>query len=134
MMVREEKGMVRDPMLETAYEDLEGLRDDLMQAQEKMFEVGVYITIYAKDDNDLEKVEKEIKSMLESRLIQIRPALFQQDAAILSNLPVGKDELKITTKLNTSPLSSTFPFVSFDLTSDKGILYGINRHSKLFSN
>ena len=129
MMIREEKGMVRDPMLETAYEDLEGLRDDLMQAQEKMFEVGVYITVYAKDDNDLEKVEKEIKSILESKLIQIRPALFQQDAAILTNLPVGKDELKITTKLNTSPLSSTFPFVSFDLTSDKGILYGINRHN-----
>jgi conjugal transfer ATP-binding protein TraC len=129
MMIREEKGMVRDPMLETAYEDLESLRDDLMQAQEKMFEVGVYITVYAKDDQDLEKVEKEIKSILESKLIQIRPALFQQDAALLTNLPVGKDELKITTKLNTSPLSSTFPFVSFDLTSDKGILYGINRHN-----
>lgn len=129
IMINEEKGMVRDPMLETAYEDLESLRNDLMQAQEKMFEVGVYITIYAKNDSDLEKVEKEIKSILESKLIQIRPALFQQDTAILTNLPIGKDELKVTTKLNTSPLSSTFPFVSFDLTSDKGILYGINRHN-----
>ncbi len=129
IMINEEKGMVRDPMLETAYEDLESLRNDLMQAQEKMFEVGVYITIYAKNDEDLEKVEKEIKSILESKLIQIRPALFQQDTAILTNLPIGKDELKVTTKLNTSPLSSTFPFVSFDLTSDKGILYGINRHN-----
>ena len=129
IMIREEKGMVRDPMLETAYEDLETLRDDLMQAQEKMFEVGVYITIYAKSDEDLDRVEKEIKSILESKLIQIRPALFQQDSAIISNLPLGKDELKINTKLNTSPLSSTFPFVSFDLTSDKGILYGVNRHN-----
>jgi type IV secretory pathway VirB4 component len=121
--------MVRDPMLETAYEDLESLRDDLMQAQEKMFEVGVYITLYAKDDNDLDKVEKELKSILESSLIQFRPALFQQDQGIITNLPIARDELKITTKLNTSPLSSTFPFVSFDLTSDKGILYGINRHN-----
>jgi type IV secretory pathway VirB4 component len=31
--------------------------------------------------------------------------------------------------LNSSPLSSLFPFISFDLTSDKGILYGINRHN-----
>jgi type IV secretory pathway VirB4 component len=129
MLTREEKGMVRDPMLETAYEDLESLRDDLMQAQEKMFEVGVYITLYAKDDNDLDKVEKELKSILESSLIQFRPALFQQDQGIITNLPIARDELKITTKLNTSPLSSTFPFVSFDLTSDKGILYGINRHN-----
>ncbi len=129
MIVREEKGMIRDPMLETAYEDLESLRDDLMTAQEKMFEVGVYITLYAKSLDDLDKVEKELKSILESALIQFRPALFQQDQGIISNLPIAKDQLNIKTKLNTSPLSSTFPFVSFDLTSDKGILYGINRHN-----
>jgi conjugal transfer ATP-binding protein TraC len=129
MMTREEKGMVRDPMLETAFEDLEGLRDDLMQAQEKMYEVGLYITIYAKNDLDLDKVEREIKSLLESNMIQVRPALYQQDQAFISNLPLCKDELMVTTKINTSPLSSTFPFVSFDLTSDKGILYGINRHN-----
>lgn len=129
MMIREEKGLVRDPMLEAAYEDLESLRDDLMTAQEKMFEVGVYITLYARNDNDLDKVEKELKSILESALIQFRPALFQQDQGIITNLPIAKDDIKITTKLNTSPLSSTFPFVSFDLTSDKGILYGINRHN-----
>ncbi len=39
--VRESKGMVRDPMLDTAYQDLEGLRDNLIQAQEKMLDVGV---------------------------------------------------------------------------------------------
>lgn len=129
IMIREEKGMVRDPMLETAYEDLESLRDDLMQAQEKMFEVGVYITVYARDEKDLDRVEKEIKSILESKLINIRPAYFQQDQGITTTIPLGKDSLKQLTKLNTSPLSSIFPFVSFDLTSDKGILYGINRHN-----
>jgi type IV secretory pathway VirB4 component len=30
---------------------------------------------------------------------------------------------------NQSPLSTTFPFVSSDLTSNDGILYGINRHN-----
>jgi type IV secretory pathway VirB4 component len=129
IMIKEEKGMVRDPMLETAYEDLESLRDDLMQAQEKMFEVGVYITVYARDDKDLDRVEKEIKGILESKLINIRPAYFQQDQGIVTTIPLGKDELKQLTKLNTSPLSSIFPFVSFDLTSDRGILYGINRHN-----
>jgi conjugal transfer ATP-binding protein TraC len=32
---REEKGLVRDPMLDTAYRDLEDLRDQLQQAQER---------------------------------------------------------------------------------------------------
>ena len=43
---REEKGMVRDPMLDTAYTDLEKLRDSLQQAHERIFEVGLYLTIY----------------------------------------------------------------------------------------
>jgi type IV secretory pathway VirB4 component len=127
--IRESKGLVRDPMLDTAYQDLEGLRDNLMQAQEKMFDVGLYITVYADSDNDLFKIESEIKSLLESKLIYLKPALFQQDEAFKSVIPLGTDLLGIHQKLNTEPLSSLFPFVSFDLTSDKGILYGVNRHN-----
>jgi len=127
--VRESKGMVRDPMLDTAYQDLEGLRDNLIQAQEKMFDVGIYITIYADNDMELFKIENEIKSMLESKLIYIKPALFQQEEGFKSVIPIDTDLLNIHQKLNSEPLSSVFPFISFDLTSDKGILYGINRHN-----
>jgi conjugal transfer ATP-binding protein TraC len=46
IQVREQKGMVRDPMLDTAYQDLETLRDNLLQAQEKLFDVGLYIYLW----------------------------------------------------------------------------------------
>jgi conjugal transfer ATP-binding protein TraC len=127
--IRESKGLVRDPMLDTAYNDLESLRDSLMQAQEKMFDVGLYLTIYADSEIDLFKIESEIKSLLESKLVYLKPALFQQEEAFKSVIPLGTDLLGIHQKLNTEPLSSVFPFVSFDLTSDKGILYGVNRHN-----
>jgi conjugal transfer ATP-binding protein TraC len=127
--IRESKGLVRDPMLDTAYNDLESLRDSLMQAQEKMFDVGLYITIYADNEIELFKIESEIKSLLESKLVYLKPALFQQEEAFKSVIPLGTDILNINQKLNTEPLSSVFPFVSFDLTSDKGILYGVNRHN-----
>ncbi|MFA5095533.1 MAG: DUF87 domain-containing protein [Candidatus Paceibacterota bacterium] len=127
--VREGKGMVRDPMLDTAYQDLEGLRDNLIQAQQKMFDVSIYITIYADNDLELYKVENEIKSILESKLIYIKPALFQQEEGFKSVMPLGNDLLDIHQKLNSEPLSSVFPFISFDLTSDMGILYGVNRHN-----
>jgi len=126
---REQKGLVRDPMLDTAYQDLEGLRDNLMQAQEKIFDVGVYITMYGESSSELDKIESEIKSILESKLVYLKPALFQQESGYRSVLPIANDELLVHSKLNSSPLSSLFPFVSFDLTSDKGILYGINRHN-----
>jgi type IV secretory pathway VirB4 component len=127
--VREEKGLVRDPMLDTAYQDLENLRDQLQQAQEKMFEVGLYISVYAGSSDELDKAESEIKSILESKLVYVKPALFQQEQGFRSILPIAEDELNVHSKINSSPLSSLFPFISFDLTSDKGILYGINRHN-----
>ncbi|MFZ2523595.1 MAG: DUF87 domain-containing protein [Minisyncoccia bacterium] len=126
---REAKGLVRNPMLDTAYQDLENLRDQLQQAQEKLFDVGLYISLYADSDGELDKVESEIKSILEAKLVYLKPALFQQEQGFKTTIPIGKDELKVYSKLNSSPLSSLFPFVSFDLTSDKGILYGINRHN-----
>lgn len=126
---REDKGLVRDPMLDTAYQDLESLRDNLMQAQEKIFDVGVYITIFGDSSAELDKIESEVKSILESKLVYLKPALFQQESGYKSVLPIGDDQLAVHSKLNSSPLSSLFPFVSFDLTSDKGILYGINRHN-----
>lgn len=126
---RETKGLVRDPLLDTAYQNLESLRDSLLQAEEKLFDVGVYITIYGDSTQELDKVESEIKSILETKLIYIKPALFQQEQGLRSGAPLGLDELAVHSKLNSSPLSSIFPFVSFDLTSDKGILYGINRHN-----
>lgn len=126
---RERKGLVRDPMLDTAYQDLENLRDALQQAQERIFDVGLYLTIYGESDQELDKVESEIKSILESKLVYMKPALFQQEQGFRSVMPLGVDELLVHSKLNSSPLSSVFPFISFDLTSDKGILYGINRHN-----
>ncbi len=127
--VRESKGVVRDPVLDTAYQDLESLRDSLQQAQDKMFDVGLYITIYADTMPELLKLENEIKSILEAKLVYIKPALFQQDVGFNSVAPLGTDFLAVHQKMNTEPLSSLFPFVSFDLSSDKGILYGINRHN-----
>jgi len=127
---REARGLVRDPMLDTAYQDLESLRDNLQQAQERIFDVGLYITIYADNENDLFKIENEIKSILEAKLVYIKPALFQQEEGFKSAIPIGTDLLNVHQKLNSEPLSSIFPFVSFDLTSDKGILYGVNRHNQ----
>ncbi len=129
IMIRDEKGLIRDPTLDVAYQDLEDLRDGLTQAQEKMFEVSLYITLYGNTTEELDKAENEIKNILESKLVYVKPALFQQDTGFISTLPVGQDLIGIKNKLNTSPLSSFFPFVSFDLSSDKGILYGLNRHN-----
>jgi len=126
---REEKGLIRDPALETAYQDLEDLRDKLQTAQERMFRFSLYLTVYANNEKKLRDIETNLRSILESRLIYIKPALYQQKEGFVSTSPYGLDKLMVTTLMNTTPLSSTFPFISFDLSSNEGILYGINKHN-----
>jgi type IV secretory pathway VirB4 component len=126
---RESKGLVRDPLLDTAYQDIESLRDSLQQAQEKLFDVGLYLALYGDTKEEIAKTEGDIRGLLDSKLVYTKPALFQQEQGFRSCLPIGSDELLVNSKLNSAPLASIFPFVSFDLTSDRGILYGINRHN-----
>ena len=127
--IRENKGLVRDPKLDIAYQDIERLRDQLQQSQEKLFDVGLYITLIENTEEDLNKTENEIKAALESKLIYLKPALFQQQEGFRSVIPIQTDELQVHSRLNSAPLSSFFPFVSFDLTSNKGILYGVNHYN-----
>lgn len=126
---KEKGGMVRDPELDIAYQNLEQLRDSLQQAQEKMFSVGLYLTIYASNESELFKVENEIRSQLEGQMIYLKPALFQQEQGFITGAPLGIDNLGIVSKMNTGPLSSFFPFISSELTDNKGILYGVNRQN-----
>ncbi len=126
---REEKGLIREPALEIAYRDIEELRDKLQSAQEKMFRFAFYITVYGDNLKEIETTENTLRSIFDARLIYIKPATFQQKEGFISTAPYGLDLLMIHTAMNTEPLSSAFPFVSFDLSANEGILYGINRHN-----
>ncbi|MDI6778477.1 MAG: ATP-binding protein [Patescibacteria group bacterium] len=127
--LEQEAGKVRDPILETAMRDIEELRDRLQQGTERFFKFGLYMTIYANDKESLEKSSQFIESLLESRLVYVKEAIFRSEQGFASTLPIANDELGIANNMNSTPLSTTFPFVSSDLSSNSGILYGINRHN-----
>ncbi len=129
MTMNQEKGLARDPMLETAYQDVESLRDSLQQGTERYFRFALYFTIYTESLEELDKNSKILESSLGAKLVVTKRALLATEQGFNSTLPLGIDELNIANNLNTGPLSSTFPFVSSDLTGNDGILYGINRHN-----
>lgn len=125
----EQRGIVRDPVIEAALQDAEELRDLLARGREKLFQFGMYITLYADGTQELRKLETDIESLLGGKLVLTKPAMFQMEHAWISTLPLCKDEIVINRNMNTSPLATSFPFSSSDLTDDHGILYGINRHN-----
>src|SRR6266498_832664 len=123
------KGKVRNPILDTAINDIESLRDQLQQGTEKFFDLGVYITIYEESVKALDEAENKIRGLLEYQLVYPKPAIFRMLEGFQSTLPLDDDRIAVHTSLNTEPISSIFPFVSYDLTSNTGVLYGINTHN-----
>ena len=117
-----EKGNVRDPMLETAYQDVEELRNRLQQGTERYFKFSLYFTVYADSLKILDKISANLESILGSKLIIAKRSVLQTEQGFNSTLPLGNDELAVSSNMNTGPLSTTFPFVSSELTSSDGIL------------
>jgi type IV secretory pathway VirB4 component len=126
---REEKGLVRDPGLETALLDTETLRDTLQQTRERLFAVSLYCAIYADTLDEIKKIEYQIASTFERSLVTIKSPMFEQIKLWTSTAPIAKNDLDVTFGMNTSPASAFFPFISPDLTSDEGIMYGLNLHN-----
>jgi type IV secretory pathway VirB4 component len=124
-----DKGAPRDPLRETALRDVEKLRDDLTQGIEHFFQFSFYVTIFADTKERLDQISEDIEGMFGSKLIATRKVLYQAEQGFNSTLPLCNDELTISFNLNSSPIASSFPFISAELTSDDGILYGINRHN-----
>lgn len=127
--LNQDKGIVRDPALDAAYQDAEQLRDDLQRGTEKFFHYSLYYTVYNEDEKKLKTEAKKVESTLGGKLVLSKPANLQTEHAWTSSIPLGLDELGIYRNMNTSPLSASFPFTSSDLTTNEGILYGINRHN-----
>lgn len=124
-----EKGAPRDPIRETALRDIEYLRDSLTQGTEKFFQFALYVTIYTDDAEELDRLSDQVEDIFGSRLVYSKRAFYQSEQGFNSTMPTCNDELFITFNMNSSPVASSFPFISSELTTDKGILYGINRHN-----
>ena len=129
IMADSEKGAARDPLRETALHDIEELRDKLTQGLEKFFQFGLYITLYANSEKELSSMSDDVENIFGSRLVYSKKVFYQAEQGFNSTLPLANDELYIVFNMNSSPIASSFPFISSELTSDKGILYGINRHN-----
>ena len=124
-----EKGAPRDPIRQTALQDIERLRDDLTQGVEHFFQFAFYVTMYAKTKEELDQTTQDLDNIFGSKLIYSKSVLYQAEQGFTSTLPLGIDDIQVSFNMNSSPIASSFPFMSSELTSDDGVLYGINRHN-----
>ena len=129
LAIEKEKGLVRNPELETAIEDIESLRDVLQRGEMRIFQYALYFTLYAKSEEELNTITEQLESSLGGMLIYTKQALLQMEQGFTSTVPLALDRLKVLRNLDTGSLSTSFPFTSATLSSNDGILYGLNRHN-----
>jgi type IV secretory pathway VirB4 component len=127
-----ERGKVVDPSTQAKLDDAKVLQEQLVKGAERFFEFSFYITIPAASVEELNDISKQVISTLGSLMIVGKTATLDCDTGFLSTVPFGVDRLSITRNMDTTSLSTTFPFTSAELSSDKGVLYGINSENESF--
>lgn len=124
-----QRGKVVDPSTKAKLEDALSLQEELVKGVEKFFQFGLYITIGAESVKNLNQITKELESNLGSLLIIPKHATLQMENGFKTTLPLAQDSLNVTRNMDTTSLATTFPFVSSDLSDDKGVMYGLNEHN-----
>lgn len=95
--------------------------------------MGAIITITAHSLEVLQKRYDQIKRHFIKSDMRIKPCLFQQLDAFTSTLPICQYNPGIWAKSKrnvlTSSLASAYPFVSYELSDENGILLGVNQNN-----
>lgn len=129
ILTNKEKGKLQDPAVIAALEDAKSLQEQLVKGIEKFFQFSFYITIPAETLEELESVTSKLESTLGSLLLISKTSTLQMEDAFQSTIPTAMNKLYVTRNMDTTSLATTFPFTSSNLTSDEGIMYGINKHN-----
>lgn len=124
-----QRGKVVNPATQAKLEDALTLQADLVKGEERFFQFGLYMTLAATTKEELDKITKNLEAALGALMIISKRATLQMEEGFSTTLPLCSDKLNITRNMDTTSLANTFPFVSSDLSDDKGIMYGINEHN-----
>lgn len=124
-----QRGKVVNPATQAKLEDALTLQADLVKGEERFFQFGLYVTVEATTKDELNKITKNLEAALGSIMIISKKATLQMEEGFVTTLPLCDDKLAISRNMDTTSLATTFPFVSSDLSDDKGIMFGINEHN-----
>ena len=124
-----QRGRIVNPDTKARLEDARTLQEVLVKGIERFFQFGLYITIPAKSEQELNEVTNQVISTLGSLLIIAKATTLEMEKGFKSTLPYAIDYFMVTRNMDTTSLATTFPFTSSELTASEGIMYGINEHN-----
>lgn len=129
LMADQEAGKLANPETELNLADASSLQDELVEGSEKFFQFSLYITIPSHSLEELNATTKQLENILGGMMILTKPATLQMPEGFKSSLPTGENALGVMRNMDTTSLATTFPFTSSELTSNEGVMYGLNEHN-----
>ncbi|WWR54871.1 ATP-binding protein [Streptomyces sp. SCSIO 30461] len=131
-----DKGHLDDPEIEAAAADATELAYRIARGEGRLFQVSLYLTVHAPDEDTLAEQAAAVQAIAESLLMTLAPTTYRALPGWLATLPLGIDTLKIRRTFDTAALAACFPFTSPDLPittgedgTASGVLYGLNTAS-----
>lgn len=104
-----------------------------LAANEDFYYMNILITITADSLEELEWRTSEMQKLLLSQDMEAIPCHFREEQALLSSLPLVSIDKSLYERskrnLLTSSVASCYPFTSFEMCDDNGILLGVNKHN-----
>ena len=123
-----DQGRLPDFEVDAAAEDARELARRLARG-ERLYKVGLYVTVRARDEQELDAETERVRALLGSLLLVAYPATFRMLHGWLTTLPLGLDLLRLRRTMDTQALAAGFPFASAELPNPGGVLYGRNTRS-----
>ena len=109
------------------------IKNGIANYNEDLFYLSVFITVSAQTYEELLWRKRQMTDMLKSMDMQVSECSFQQEAALRSVLPFLQIdpglERKSRRNVLTSGAASAYPFCSFEMSDDNGVLLGVNRNN-----
>ena len=122
--MQEQSAGIADPALAGALPNAEDLQRRLASSQERAFHVSVYLTLTSPTKESLEAGAQRIEAAARAVLCHMKPCTFRMFDAYLGTRPVAVDRLQRKRVLDTSTLSTFFPWLNAELQHPAGLVIG----------
>ncbi|MBA3723511.1 MAG: DUF87 domain-containing protein [Candidatus Levybacteria bacterium] len=125
---RVQKGKLKDQQTEKSIEEISQFIYELVHEYEKGFVYSFYLSIEAKDKEELKLLHKELKNFTDGLELTLTKYIYGQKKAFETTLPFNEDRLQQNRILQSSAVAYLTPFVAKQIHDPKGIFLGVNRY------
>jgi type IV secretory pathway VirB4 component len=124
--IEAERGSLSDLGIAAAAEDAHQLADRLARGESRLFRAGLYLSVNADSEDDLDDACAHMRALCASQLLSCVPATFRPLDGWLSTLPLGLDRLRLRRTFDSESLAASFPFAAAEPPLEAtGCFYGL---------